>query len=128
MTPGAVDAEDLLMVLGEATGAQTRVRDAGILCAAARRPDAVIFGEDVYLTIARRVSALLHGVIRWQPLDMRNARLAWRAVAISLGRVGLVLEMPEAERRKVTDEITSSAIDSVDEIVIRLAPYMRVLA
>jgi hypothetical protein len=35
--------------------------------------------------------------------------------------------MPAAERRKLTDELTSGAIDSVDEITIRLAPYLRVV-
>jgi hypothetical protein len=127
MSLGAVDAEDLLMVLAESTEPRTRVRDAGILCATAGRPGAVIGGEDVYPTIARRASALLHGVIRWQPLDRSNVGLAWRALEVSLGRVGLALEMPAAERRKLTDELTSGAIDSVDEITIRLAPYLRVV-
>lgn len=127
MSLGAVDAEDLLMVLAESTGPRTRVRDAGVLCAAASRPDAVIFGGDVYPTIARRASALLHGVIRWQPLDTSNVGLAWRALELSLGRVGLAVEMPAAERRKLTDEITTGGIESVDEITARLVPYLRVI-
>ncbi|MGN9908022.1 hypothetical protein ACTMTJ_10785 [Phytohabitans sp. LJ34] len=58
---------------------------------------------------------------------MSNAGLAWRALAVSLGRVGLVLEMPAADRSKLTDDLTTGAIDSVDEVTRRLAPYLRVI-
>jgi hypothetical protein len=122
------DAEDLLVLLGGSTGPHTTVRDGGILFAAAARPHAALLNGRIYPTPLDQAAALLHGVIVWRPLDLWNAGLAWTAADALLDRAGLWLAMPAKERMALTDELTSGAVDSVDEIALRLAPYLEMLA
>jgi death-on-curing protein len=124
MSAHDIDAEDLLLLLGESTGPQTRVRDGGILYAAAARPGARLASERVYIALSWRAAALLHSVVRWEPLDMWNASFGWRAVAALVGANGSRLSMSAKERMILTDEIADGAIDSVEEIASRLAPCL----
>jgi hypothetical protein len=84
-------------------------------------------GGRAYATSVDQAAALLHGIAVWRPLEMWNAGLAWAAARSLLVRADIQLAMPAAERMKLTDELTTGAVDSVEEIVIRLAPYMRVI-
>ncbi|MFF3857081.1 hypothetical protein [Micromonospora sp. NPDC002575] len=118
------EPEDLLILLSEHTGPQSRVRDPGILVAAAARPHARMLGRAVYPTVLDRSAALLHGVMMWRPLDMWNAGLAWAAMRVFIARSGLVLNMPAKERMALTDAMASGEVDSVDEIALRLSPYL----
>jgi death-on-curing protein len=125
MNASRVDAEDLLYVLSESTGPQTRVREGGILYAAAARPEAVILGQRLYGPVAWQAAALLHSIIRWEPLDMWNAGFGWRAVAALVGVQGRELMMAAEDRMTLTEEITSGALDSVEQIGSRLVPFLR---
>jgi death-on-curing protein len=118
------DAEDLLLVIGESTGPQTRVRDGGILCAAATRPEAVLAGRRVYAAMSLRAAALLHSIVRWEPLDMWNASFGWRAVVAFVGVSGGQLMMTGKDRMVLTDDIVQGALDEVEDIAKRLAPFL----
>lgn len=124
MSPGWPDAEDLLTLLGESTGPQARVRDAGILVAVAARPHASLLGVAAYPTVLDKAAAILHGVMVWRPLDLWNSGLAWSSARVLFERHGLPLAMPAKERMALTDDILRGTLDSVDEIALRLAPYL----
>ncbi|MBB5829833.1 hypothetical protein [Micromonospora carbonacea] len=118
------DAEDLLLLLSGSTASRTIVRDGGILFAAAARPHAHLLDGRVYPTPIDRAAALLHAIMVWRPLDMWNASLGWMAADVCLERSGLVLDMPAKERMALTDAMASGEVDSVDEIALRLSPYL----
>lgn len=124
MTHPWPDAEDLLTLLAEHTGPRSQVRDAGILVAATARPHARLLGRPAYPTALEKAAALLHGLMIWRPLDLWNAGLAWAATRIFLTRSGLRLSMPAKERMALTDALTSGEVDSVEELALRLSPYL----
>ena len=84
MTAEEIDylsVEDLLEI---ATGVieHVAVRDAGLLAAAAARPQITVFGEDAYATFEDKAAALLHSLVRTHALVDGNKRLAWSAARI----------------------------------------------
>jgi death-on-curing protein len=127
MTHSWPDAKDLLVLLAGSTGPHTTVRDGGILFAAAARPHAVLLDGHIYPTALEQAAALLYGITSWRPLELWNAGLAWTAADVRLERAGLWVSMPVKERMTLTDELTSGVLDSVNEIVLRLAPYLEIL-
>jgi death-on-curing protein len=58
------------------------VRDAGLLAAAAARPQITVFGDDAYPTFEDKASALLHSLVRNHALVDGNKRLAWSAARV----------------------------------------------
>jgi death on curing protein len=122
------EPEELLTMLAEYTGPQSRVRDAGILVAAAARPHARMLNRSVYPTALDKAAALLHGLMMWRPLDAWNAGLAWAAMRVFLLRNGLTFTMPAKERMGLTDALASGEVDSVKELTLRLSPYVETTA
>ena len=120
------DAADLLQLLGPSTGPGSNVRDAGILIAAATRPNAALLSTATYPTLLEKSAALLHAVLVWRPLQLWNAGLAWAAAFGLLMRKGLDLEISAWEQMVITDEIAGGELDEVADIVARLAPYLRI--
>ena len=43
---------------------------------------------------------------------------------VFLARAGFVLDMPAKERMALTDALVSGEVDSVDELALRLSPYL----
>jgi len=119
------DAVDLLQLLGQATGPGSNVRDAGILVAAALRPNAALLSAVTYPTLLEKSAALLHAIVVWRPLQLWNAGLAWAAALGMLMRNGFDLEISAWEQMVITDEIASGRLDEVTDIVARLTPYLR---
>jgi death on curing protein len=60
------------------------IRDLGLLAAAAARPQASAFGDDAYPDLWTKAAALLHSVVKNQPLVDGNKRLGWLACAVFL--------------------------------------------
>jgi death-on-curing protein len=58
------------------------VRDAGLLAAAAARPQVTVFGDDAYPTFEDKAAALLHSLVRNHALVDGNKRLAWSAARV----------------------------------------------
>jgi death-on-curing protein len=58
------------------------VRDIGLLASTAGRPQAIVFGEDAYPTLADKAAALMHSIARNHALVDGNKRLAWAATRV----------------------------------------------
>ncbi|WP_422744510.1 hypothetical protein ACN27B_09500 [Micromonospora sp. WMMD754] len=104
------------------------MRDAGIPVVAAARPHARLIGRAAYPTALDKAAALLHGLMIWRPLDLWNAGLAWAAMRVFLIRAGFRLAMPAKERMALTDALKSGEVDSVEELALRLSPYLEMSA
>ncbi|MEI8261197.1 MAG: type II toxin-antitoxin system death-on-curing family toxin [Actinomycetes bacterium] len=75
--------EDLLKIAdGVIPGYQ--VRDFGLLESAVMRPQATVFGELAYPTLATQTGALIHSLARNHALIDGNKRIAWSAMRIFL--------------------------------------------
>jgi death-on-curing protein len=76
-----LSVEDLLEI---AAGIIDKValRDAGLLAAAAGRPQVTVFGDDAYPTFEDKAAALLHSLVRTHALVDGNKRLAWAATRV----------------------------------------------
>jgi len=73
--------DDLLEIATGVVG-EVGVRDAGLLAAAAGRPQVTVFGEDAYPTFNEKAAALMHSLVRNHALVDGNKRLAWAATRI----------------------------------------------
>jgi len=76
---------ELIYVAERATGGPVAVRDAGLLEAAAARPQTTVFGTDAYSTLADKAAALVHSVARNHALVDGNKRLALGGLIVFLG-------------------------------------------
>jgi len=73
--------DDLLEIATGVVG-ELVVRDAGLLAAAAGRPQVTVFGENAYPTFNEKAAALMHSLVRNHALVDGNKRLAWAATRI----------------------------------------------
>ena len=80
------------------------VRDAGLLAAAAGRPQATVFGDEAYPTFEDKAAALLHSLVRNHALVDGNKRVAWAATRIFclLNGRDLAYTVDEAEALMLT--------------------------
>ncbi len=115
-----LDLEDLLYIAERATGAPVELRDAGLLEAAAARPQASAFGTDAYVTIHEKAAALLHSVVRDHALVDGNKRLGLAAVIATYGLNGWRLTMTNDDAYELVMAIASGALDDVTLIAQRL--------
>lgn len=84
MTAEEVDylsVEDLLEIAAGVLD-QVVVRDAGLLAAAAARPQVTVFGDDAYPSFEEKAASLLHSLVRNHALVDGNKRLAWSAARV----------------------------------------------
>ena len=79
-----LDIDDLLELARRLLGEPVPLRDAGLLGAAAARPQASAFGEDAYPDVWAKAAALLHSVVSSHPLIDGNKRLGWLSAAVFL--------------------------------------------
>lgn len=73
--------DDLLEIAAGVIGEVT-IRDAGLLAAAAGRPQLTVYGDDAYPTLEEKAAALLHSLVRNHALVDGNKRLAWAATRV----------------------------------------------
>ena len=73
-----LDIHDLLEI-GNSLIPDFRVREIGLLEAAAARPQTLVFGNDAYDTFPLKAAALMHSIARNHLLVDGNKRLAWAA-------------------------------------------------
>jgi death on curing protein len=89
--------EDLFAMVERMFGTTRMVRDAGLLDASAYRPQATMFGDDLYPTIHLKAAALMESLVRNHPLIDGNKRLGFAATLVFYGLNGWRLQLPRAD-------------------------------
>ena len=102
-----LEPDDLIELAGRLLGDPPPIRDAGLLAAAAARPQASVFGADAYPDIWTKAAALLQSIVGNHPLIDGNKRLGWLATAVFLELNGV--------------GITAAPNDDVYGLVMRVA-------
>ena len=116
--PVFLSTEDLLdMVSQHGLGV---FRDVGLLDSAALRPQATVFGEDAYPTLAGKAAALLHSIIRNHALVDGNKRLAWLAAVTFLRVNAHDVTMSSDAAYELVIDIAEGSVDDVETIAERL--------
>ena len=110
--PGAeyLSLEDLLDLVN-ALGAGP-VRDLGLLDSACHRPQASLFGEEAYPTLAGKAAALMHSLACNHALVDGNKRLALLATVVFLRINGYVLDLTDDEAFALTMSVAAGELDA----------------
>jgi death on curing protein len=90
------------------------IRDAGLLAAAAGRPQTTVFGEDAYPSFEERAAALLHSLVRNHALVDGNKRLAWAAMRVFCILNGRDLTYTVDEAETLMLEAAAGSLDVPD--------------
>lgn len=115
-----LDADDLLLIAGDAVGGEFAVRDHGLLVSAVARPRATAFGEDAYPTPYLKAAALLHSLACNHPLVDGNKRLAWLATFVFLDVDGIRLSTSQDDVVDLVLAVADGTLRDVEKIAERL--------
>jgi death on curing protein len=88
--------DDLFAMVERMFGTTRMVRDPGLLDASAYRPQATMFGDDLYPTIHLKAAALMESLCNHTLID-GNKRLAFAATIVFYGLNGWQLELPHED-------------------------------
>ena len=113
---------ELLHVAERALGFEPKVRDIGLLDAAAARPAAAAFGRDAYPDLDAKAAALLHSLARNHALMDGNKRLALAGVIAFHGVNGYRLTLTNDQAYELVMAVADGRLDEVDVIASRLGP------
>lgn len=111
---------DLLYVAERAMGESPVVRDAGLLEAAAARPQTTVFGTDAYSTLDEKAAALTHSLVSNDALVDGNERLGLGGLIAFLGVNGRRLTLSNAEAYDFIMAIAAGELDEVAGIAERI--------
>ena len=111
---------ELLHVAERAIGERPRVRDAGLLEAAAARPRSTVFGEEAYATLEEKGAALTHSITRNHALVDGDKRLALAGLIAFLGVNGRRLTLSNDEAYDFISAISTGELDDVAAIAERI--------
>ncbi|OQO89961.1 death-on-curing protein [Saccharomonospora piscinae] len=111
---------ELLHVLRRTLGHDVTVRDHGLLEAALARPQATVFGNDAYKTLAEKAGALLHSLARDHALIDGNKRLALAATVAFLGVNGRIMTLSNDEAYELVMSVATGELDDVAVIAKHL--------
>jgi death on curing protein len=89
--------EDLFAMVERMFGTTRMVRDAGLLDASAYRPQATMFGDDLYPTIHLKAAALMESLVCNHPLIDGNKRLAFAGMVVFYELNGWRLLLPHQD-------------------------------
>ena len=119
LAPGTeyLSLEDLLDLVNALEAGP--VRDLGLLDSACHRPQASLFGQEAYPTLAAKAAALLHSLARNHALVDGNKRLALLATAVFLRINGYVLDLTDDEAFDLTMSVAAGQLDA-EQICKRL--------
>lgn len=102
----------------------SRIRDLGLLDAAAHRPRSSLMGQDAYPSLHEKAAVLLESIVRNHPLIDGNKRLGWMAVFVFYGLNGVDLEAPEDDAYELVIATATGAV-AYEEGAHRLAAWAR---
>ena len=88
------------------------VRDLGLLDSACHRPQASIFGQAAYPTLAGKAAALMHSLAGNHGLVDGNKRLALLATVVFLRINGYVLDLTDEEAFTLTMSVAAGKLDA----------------
>lgn len=114
-------ARELLLVAERALGSEPKVRDLGLLEAAAARSAASAFGRDAYPDLDAKAAALLHSLARNHALVDGNKRLALAGVIAFYGVNGRRLTLTNDEAYDLVMAVAEGRLDTVAGIAGRLS-------
>jgi death-on-curing protein len=117
-----LDVDDLVALAESVLGSPAKVRDYGLLAAAAARPETTVFGQDAYPDLAGKAAALLHSVCANHALVDGNKRLAWSA-AVTLVWINTGVEPGEVDVDRAEAmmlAVADGSLCDVDEIAAEL--------
>lgn len=101
-----------------------RIRDAGLLHAAAERPSTTLYGTESYPDLHTKAAALMQSLSRNHALVDGNKRLAWLSAVVFYGLNGCTIDAPDDDAYDLIIAVSTGEFD-VDEIAVRLAPWVR---
>jgi death on curing protein len=113
---------ELLHVAERALGFERKVRDIGLLEAAAARPAASAFGRDAYPGLDTKAAALLHSLARNHALTDGNKRLALAGVIAFYGVNGRRLTLTNDQAYELVMAVADGRLDTVSQSTAQLAP------
>jgi death-on-curing protein len=105
-----VSLEDLLDLV-DALGAEP-VRDLGLFDSACLRPQASLFDQRAYPTLAGKAAALMHSLACNQALVDGNQRLALLATVVFLRINGYILDLADDEAFHLTMSVAAGELDA----------------
>ena len=111
---------ELLHVAERALGVEPKIRDIGLLEAAAARPAASAFGHDAYPDLNAKAAALLHSLARNHALVDGNKRLALAGTIAFYGVNGYRLTLTNDQAYELVMAVADSRLDDVAAIATRL--------
>lgn len=120
MTIEYLSLDDLLTLAADL--GVSRIRDLGLLDAAAHRPQSSLMGQDAYPGLHEKAAVLLESLVRNHPLIDGNKRLGWMAVYVFYGLNDVALDAPEDD---AYDLVIATATGSVSyqEVAARLSEW-----
>lgn len=107
---------ELLHVAERALGFEPKVRDLGLLEAAAARPAASAFGHDAYPGMDEKAAALLHSLARNHALVDGNKRLALAGMLAFYGLNARRLTLTNDEAYDLVMAVADGRLDTVSGI------------
>ena len=111
-----LESDDLIELARRLLGDPPPIRDAGLLAAAAARPQASAFGVDAYPDIWTKAAALLQSIVGSHPLIDGNKRLGWLATAVFLEVNGVgISTAPNDDVYRLVMRVASESSD-IEEI------------
>jgi death on curing protein len=113
---------ELLHVTERALGFEPKIRDIGLLEAAAARPAASAFGREPYPDLDAKAAALLHSLARNHALVDGNKRLALAGMIAFYGVNGRRLILTNDAAYELVMAVADGRLDDVDAIASRLGP------
>jgi len=113
---------ELLHVAERALAFEPKIRDIGLLEAAAARPAASAFEQDVYPDLDAKAAALLHSLARNRALADGNKRLALAGVIAFYGVNGRRLMLSNDQAYELVMEVADGRLDAAADIAARLGP------
>ena len=110
-----LDIEDLIGLAELLLGSPAPIRDAGLLGAAAARPQTSVLGQDAYPTALDKAAALLQSIVKNHPLIDGNKRVGWLATAVFLELNGVpVTDIADDDVYELVVEVAAGNLDVAD--------------